>query len=327
MKHLHLVVVAAILGILTAHADPLPSWNNSASKKSIIGYVEKVSTVGSADFVPVEARIATLDNDGTLWSEAPLPPQAAFAFAEVKRLLPDHPEWKDDASIQALLNQDVAALTADHGKGLLDIIAKTHTGIPVDEFDANVANWIATAKCEKYDRPYNQTVYQPMLELLVYLRDHGFETWIVSGGGQDFMRVFVEKTYGIVPQQVIGSYAGVKFEMKDGKPTLTKTLDTVFLDDKAGKPEAIHRFIGRRPIAAFGNSDGDQAMLEYVTIGNPYPSFGLIVHHTDGEREWAYDAKPPASGTLVTALVAAKEHGWTVVDMKNDWKIVFPELP
>lgn len=305
--------------------DPLPSWNDGPAKQAIVAFVEKVTKEGSPDFVPPEDRIATFDNDGCLWCENPLPFQAIFAADEIKRLMPEHPEWKDNAAIQAFEKKDVAALTDDHYKGLLEIVALTHAGITTDEFDQRVKNWLQTAKHPRFNRPYTQCVYQPMLELLGYLRANGFQTWIVSGGGQDFMRVFADETYGIPPQQVVGSYSRAKFELRDGKPTLLKTTDAVFVDDKAGKPVGIDQFIGRRPIAAFGNSDGDQAMLEYTTIDNPRPSFGLIVHHTDAEREYAYDANPKSSGKLVTALEAAPKNGWVVVDMKSDWNQVFPQ--
>jgi phosphoserine phosphatase len=321
------LLCAAVLAALplSAFADPLPSWKKGQAKQSVITFVERVTDSTGKDFVPVEERLAVFDNDGTLWCETPLPPQAYYAFAEVQRLLPENPAWKDEPSVRAFLKKDAEALLANHYQGLIDILAKSHAGRTPEEFNAGVKRWLESAKHPKFGLAFNETIYQPMLEVLSYLRDHGFKTYIVSGGGQDFMRVFSEKTYGIIPEQVIGTYSSVKFEMKDGKPTLTKGMDNLFIDDKAGKPEAIHRFIGRRPIACFGNSDGDQAMLEYTTIGNPRPSFGLIVHHTDAEREYAYDAKPIASGKLTTGLVAAKQHGWTVVNMKNDWKTVFPE--
>ena len=323
-----LLVMYLLSGSICTHAasgDPLPSWNEGKPKAAIIDFVKRVTDENSPDFVPVEERIATFDNDGTLWCENPLPFQALFAADEIKRLLPDHPEWKENATVQAFQNKDVAALTADHYKGLLEIIALTHAGMTTDQFDQRVKKWLATSKHPRFSRPYDECVYQPMLELLAYLRANDFQTWIVSGGGQDFMRVFADKTYGIPPQQVVGSHGQAKFEMKDGKPTLIKTLETVFVDDKEGKPVGIDQFIGRRPIAAFGNSDGDQAMLEYITIDNPKASFGLIVHHTDSEREYAYDAKPKSSGKLITALKAAPKYGWTVVDMKEDWTKVFPE--
>ncbi len=325
MKLPLLVFATSLFVVLSAQGDPLPSWNAGPAKNSIIDFVEKVTDASGDDFVPVAERIAVFDNDGTLWCEAPAPPQAFYVFDEVERLLPEHPEWKDEPSIQALLKKDFGALVADHHKGLLDLIERSHADRTPEEFAAAVSEWLASAKHPKFGRAYNETIFQPMLEVLTYLRDHGFKTYIVSGGGQDFMRVFAEETYGIIPEQIIGSYSEVTFEMVDGKPVLTKGMDDFFMDDKAGKPEAIHRFIGRRPIACFGNSDGDQAMLEYTTIDNPRPSFGLIVHHTDADREYAYDANPTASGKLVSGLEAAKEHGWTLVDTKNDWKTVFPE--
>ncbi|QDT02471.1 haloacid dehalogenase-like hydrolase [Rubripirellula lacrimiformis] len=320
-------IVGVTMAVSVSAADPLPSWKATAAKKAIVDFVDRVATEGSPDFVPVAERIATFDNDGTLWCENPLPFQAIFAADEIERLLPDHPEWESNAAVQALQKRDVAGLSANHHKGLLEILALTHAGMTTDEFDQRVRDWLATAEHPRFNRPFDQCVYQPMLELLTYLRANGFQTWIVSGGGVDFMRVFADDVYGIPPDQVIGSYGQVKFEMKDGKPTLTKTLDTVFIDDKEGKPVGIHTFIGRRPIAAFGNSDGDQAMIQYTTIDNPRPSFGLIVHHTDGEREYAYDANPKSSGKLVTALEAAPGNGWTVVDMKNDWTTVFEAKP
>jgi heat shock protein HslJ len=307
-----------------AHADdPLPSWEDGEAKQSIIRFVQRVTDEGSKDCVPPSERIAVFDNDGTLWCEYPVPNQLAFAFDEVNRMLPENPSWKTDPAVTAVVKQDLGALVADDLKGLLRVIALTHTGMTSDEFDQRVEDWLATAVHPRFDCAYDQTIYQPMLEVLEYLRAKEFETWIVSGGGMDFMRVFAERTYGIPPQQVIGSFGRVKYELKDGKPTLTKTLDTLFIDDKEGKPVGIAQFIGRRPIACFGNSNGDQAMMEYTTIDNPRPSFGLIVHHTDDLREYAYDANPKGSGKLTTALEAAPERGWTVVDMKQDWKEVF----
>jgi len=330
MKHTILAVITLAFALTFGSSatawgdDPLPSWNDGDTRQSIIAFVKKVTQKDSDSFVPVDERIAVFDNDGTLWTENPLPNEAVFAFSEIERMLPAHPEWNDDPAVQALQKHDIAALLADNHKGLFKIIALTHAGMSPDDFDKRVSDWLPTAKDKRFDRHYNELIYQPMLELLTYLRANDFQTWIVSGGGQDFMRVFAQNTYGIPPQQVIGSHALVKFEMIDGKPTLTKTMDGIFIDDKDGKPVGIHQFIGRRPIASFGNSDGDQAMLEYTTINNPLPSFGLIVHHTDAEREYAYDANPKSSGKLVTALAAAPRYGWTVVDMKADWKTVFP---
>ncbi|WP_146455556.1 META domain-containing protein [Rubripirellula tenax] len=327
MKTVCSLLIFALLSTPVAAQDSLPSWNDGASKQAIVAFVKKVTTEGSESFVPAAERIAVFDNDGTLWCEFPLPNQATFAFDEIKRLLPENPVWKDDPAVTALVSGDVAALKADHNAGLIKIIALTHAGLTPDEFDERVQNWLATAKHPKFDCAYTNVIYQPMLEVLNYLRANDFETWIVSGGGKDFMRVFAEATYGIPPQQIIGSYGKLKYELKEGKPTLTKTLDSLFVDDKEGKPVGIAQFIGRRPIACFGNSDGDQAMMEYTTIDNPRPSFGLIVHHTDAEREYAYDANPTSSGKLTTALDAAPQRGWTVVDMKQDWKTVFPDDP
>ncbi|MEM8680458.1 MAG: META domain-containing protein [Planctomycetota bacterium] len=305
-------------------AEPLASWRDGEAKQAIIDFVGRVTDERSEDFVPVSERIAVFDNDGTLWCENPVPHQAAFAFAEVQRLLPTEPAWKDDPAVQALIRGDQQALMDDHHRGLLQILALTHAGITVDEFQRRVDRWLSTARHPRFALPYTDTTYQPMLEVLDYLREHGFETWIVSGGGQDFMRVFAEQTYGIPPQQVIGSHGQLEYQLKAGKPTLHKTLDTLFVDDREGKPVAIQQFIGRRPIACFGNSDGDQAMLEYTTIDNPRPSLGMIVHHTDGDREYAYDAQPESTGKLVTALEAAPQRGWVVADIKKDWKQVFP---
>jgi hypothetical protein len=307
-----------------AAPDPLPSWNDTSSKKTVIDYVQRVTRDGSADFVPVPERIAVFDNDGTLWPEAPVPFQAAFVFDELKRRSPSEPKLAADPMVKAALAGDVAKLLAGpHHDGLMHVIALTHAGMTTAEFDARVTEWLKTARHPRWNQPYDQLTYQPMQELLVYLRANGFKTFIVSGGGADFMRVWAERVYGIPPEQVIGSTGRAKFEMRDGQPVLLKTMDYLFVDDKEGKPVGIHEFIGRRPIVCIGNSDGDQAMLEYTTIGNPRPSLGMIIHHTDAEREFAYDAHPPARGTLVTALGAAVSRGWRLVDMKNDWARVF----
>ncbi len=322
-----LIGIAAWLMAMSAVAqDPLPSWIDGASKRSIIAFVQRVTSEGEESYVPVPERIAVFDNDGTLWCEAPLPAQAFFAFDEIKRMLPEDPAWKDDPAVVAVVGGDIGALAADGNAGLMEVLALTHAGITLSEFNQRVSRWLSMAKHPKFDRPYTQTIYQPMLEVLDYLRANEFQTWIVSGGGQDFMRVFAEQTYGIPPQQIIGSHGKLKYELKDGKPTLTKTLETLFTDDKEGKPVGIAQFIGRRPIAAFGNSNGDQAMMEYTTINNPRHSFGLIVHHTDADREYAYDANPTGSGKLTTALEVAPQRGWTVVNMKQDWQTVFPAV-
>ena len=318
-------LMLAALSPGVAHAeDPLPSWNEGASKAAIISFVERVTTEGSADFVPVPERIAVFDNDGCLWPENPLPFQLAFAFDEVKRLMASKPELKDDPMVQALLAGDIAKLLeGKHHDGLLHIIALTHAGMTTDEFDKRVEDWLATAKHPRFDRPYDQLTYQPMQEVLRYLRANGFKTFIVSGGGADFLRVWTERVYGIPPEQVVGSTGRVTYELRETGPVLVKTLDHLFVDDKAGKPAGIHQFIGRRPIAVFGNSDGDKQMLEYGTINNPRPSLGVIVRHTDAEREYQYDVNPKSSGTLVEALKDAPQRGWTVVSMKDDWKVVF----
>lgn len=323
-----LALAALMLAALSpgaAHAeDPLPSWNEGASKAAIISFVERVTTEGSADFVPVPERIAVFDNDGCLWPENPLPFQLAFAFDEVKRLMASKPELKDDPMVQALLAGDIAKLLeGKHHDGLLHIIALTHAGMTTDEFDKRVEDWLATARHPRFDRPYDQLTYQPMQEVLRYLRANGFKTFIVSGGGADFLRVWTERVYGIPPEQVVGSTGRVTYELRETGPVLVKTLDHLFVDDKAGKPAGIHQFIGRRPIAVFGNSDGDKQMLEYGTINNPRPSLGVIVRHTDAEREYQYDVNPKSSGTLVEALKDAPQRGWTVVSMKDDWKVVF----
>ena len=297
----------------------LASWNDTAGKKAITDFVARVSDEKSADFVPPAERIAVFDNDGTLWPENPMPFQLAFALDELKRRLPAEPTWKDDPMVQAALDGDLSALLADHYKGLSHIIALTGSGMTTTDFADRVRAWFATAKHPRFDRPYDQLAYQPMLELLAYLRANGFKTFIVSGGGADFMRVFSELVYGIPPEQIVGSNTSAIYELREDGPVLVKTMDDLFIDDKAGKPVGIHQFIGRRPIACFGNSDGDQQMLEYTTIDNSHPSLGVIIHHTDAEREYAYDAKPKSSGKLVTALADAPNRGWIVVDMKNDW--------
>jgi phosphoglycolate phosphatase-like HAD superfamily hydrolase len=304
--------------------DPLPSWNEGAARTAIISFVERVTKEGSADFVPVPERIAVFDNDGTLWPENPMPFQAAFAFDEVKRLAAEKPELKDDPMVKALLEGDIAKLLeGKHHDGLMHIIALTHAGMTTEEFAKRVEDWIAGASHPRFGRAYDQLTYQPMQEVLRYLRANGFKTFIVSGGGADFMRVWSERVYGIPPEQVVGSTARVTYELRETGPVLVKTMESVFIDDKAGKPAGIHQFIGRRPIAVFGNSDGDKQMLEYVTIGNPKPSLGVIVRHTDADREYQYDVNPKSSGTLVEALKDAPMRGWTVVSMKDDWKAVF----
>jgi len=305
-------------------ADPLPSWNDGAARAALISFVERTTNESSPDFVPAPERIAVFDNDGCLWPENPIPFQLAFAVDETKRLVSEKPALKDDPMVAALLAGDTATLLAGpNHEGLLRIIALTHAGMTTDEFSARVNDWIRTAKHPKFDRPYDQLTYQPMQEVLRYLRANGFKTFIVSGGGADFMRAWSERVYDIPPEQVVGSTGRVTYELRDTGPVLVKTLDYLFVDDKAGKPAGIHQFIGRRPIIAFGNSDGDKQMLEYTTIDNPKPSLGMLIHHTDGVREYQYDVNPKSSGTLVEALKEAPQRGWTVVSMKDDWKQIF----
>lgn len=323
-----LFVVVCMVASCASAADPLPSWNEGPTKQSIIAFVTSVTEQKSDSYVQPTDRVAVFDNDGTLWSEAPLPFQAAFAFDEIKRRAPNEPGLAADPMVQAALAGEIGKLLAGkHHDGLMRVLALTHAGMTTGEFDQRVSDWLKSAKHPRFQKPYLHLTYQPMQEVLDYLRANQFKCFIVSGGGADFMRVWTESVYGIPPENVVGSTAQTKYELRDGKPTLVKTMEHLFVDDKEGKPVGIHQYIGRRPIACFGNSDGDQAMMEYTTIGNPLPSFGLIVHHTDPDREYAYDAKPPSSGKLITALAAAPERGWTVVNMKKDWEQVFSENP
>ncbi len=303
-------------------ADPLPSWNDGATKKAIVDFVGRVTRQGGPDFVPQAERIATFDNDGTLWAEQPLYFQFLFALDRVKALAPQHPEWKQKQPFKGVLEGDTKAVMASGERGILGLMAATHTGNTSEEFEKIVSDWIATARHPKSNRPYTEMVYQPMLEVLAYLRANGFKTFIVSGGGVEFMRPWVERVYGIPPEQVVGSRAKVKYEVRNGVPVLARLAEIDHIDDKAGKPVGIHQVIGRRPIAAFGNSDGDFEMLEYVTSGSG-PRFGLIVHHTDADREWAYD-RTSHIGQLSRGLDEAPKRGWIIADMKNDWKTVFP---
>ena len=309
-------------------SDPLPSWNDTGPKKAIIAFVEKVTEKGSPVFVPPAERIAVFDNDGTLWPENPAPFQVAYALDTLKEDVAAKPELKQDPMVEAALKGDFAKLLAGpHHDGLLHVMALTHAGMTTVQFQKRVEAWLDTARHPRFEKPYDQLTYRPMQEVLAYLRASGFKTFIVSGGGADFMRVWSERVYGIPPEQVVGSCARTKYKLRSSGPVLIKTVDYLFVDDKEGKPVGIHQFIGRRPIACFGNSDGDKAMLQYTTINNPRPSFGLIVHHTDAEREYAYDAHPKSSGKLVEALEDAPKRGWTVVDMQNDWKRVFGTVP
>jgi hypothetical protein len=312
----------ASLSLPAFAADLLPSWNDGKAKQSIVAFVEKVTKEGSPDFVPVPERIATFDNDGTLWAEQPMYFQLLFALDRVKALAPQHPEWKDKEPFASLLKGDVKGALAGGEPAIFQIVMATHAGMTTEEFEKIVKDWIATARHPKTKKPFTEMVYQPMLELLSYLRSNGFKTFIVSGGGVEFMRPWTEKIYGIPPEQVIGSSIKTRFEMRDGKPVLVRLPEINFIDDKAGKPVGINSHIGRRPIASFGNSDGDLEMLQWTTAGNG-PRFALIVHHTDAEREWAYD-RTSSIGRLDKALDEARAKGWTVVDMKSDWKVIYP---
>ena len=309
----------------TSHAggtDPLPSWNEGATKTAILNFVARVTKEGSADFVPVPERIATFDNDGTLWTEKPLPFQVLFAFDRAKALAPQHPEWTTKQPFASLLKGDMAGVTASGGKGVLEIITVTHAGMTTDEFALAVQEWITSAKHPETGRLYTEMVYQPMVELLIYLRSNGFKTFIVSGGGVEFMRGWTERVYGIPPEQVIGSVGKLTLESRDGKPVLIKLPEVDFIDDKESKPIQIHNRIGRRPIAAFGNSDGDLQMLQWVMAGSG-ARLALFVHHDDPEREFAYDRTDKLQ-QFNKGWDEAVAKGWTVVSMKNDWKTVFP---
>jgi hypothetical protein len=312
----------AILAGRVALADPLPSWNEGPAKKAIIEFVQRVTDRSSPQYVAPEQRIATFDNDGTLWSEQPMYFQAFFTIDRVKALAPQHPEWKDRQPFKAVLENDTKALIASGEKGVLEILMASHAGMTTEEFERIVKDWLATAKHPRFNRPFTALVFQPMLELLAYLRENGFKTYIISGGGIEFMRPWTEKVYGIPPEQVMGSSIKLKFDTRDGRPILMRLPDLDFFDEGPGKPAGIQKFIGRRPIAAFGNSDGDLQMLQWTAAGEG-SRFMLLVHHTDAEREWAYDRQSPV-GRLDKALDEAQRRGWTVVDMKQDWKKVFP---
>ncbi|HXV14468.1 MAG TPA: HAD family hydrolase [Candidatus Krumholzibacteria bacterium] len=305
-----------------ATVDPLPSWNETASKRAIMDFVRRVTTDGGPDYVAPAERVAVFDNDGTLWAEQPIYFQLAFAFDQVTAMAPEHPEWAEKEPFASLLKGDMAGVMAGGERSLMEIIAVTHAGMTTDEFERSVRSWIATARHPTTQRLYTDMVYQPMLELLDYLRAKGFQTFIVSGGGVEFMRAWAEEVYGIPPEQVVGSSGKLKWEMRGTGPVLVKTAEVEFVDDKEGKPAGIQRFIGRRPTFAFGNSDGDHPMLQWTAAGDGTRFVG-IVHHTDSEREWAYDRESHI-GKLANALDEAMAKGWTVVDMKNDWKTIFP---
>jgi hypothetical protein len=332
MKNKFLTVLAsAILGVTvsfgwsfqaSAQNDPLPSWNDTSAKQTIVDFVGRVTKAGGPDFVAPAERIATFDNDGTLWVEQPMYVQMAFALDRVKALAPLHPEWKDTQPFKAVLEGDMKTLAESGERGLVEVIMVTHAGMTTSEFAKIVTDWLATARDPRFKRPHTELVYQPMLEVLAYLRANGFKTFIVSGGGVEFMRPWAERVYGIPPEQVIGSSIKTKFQITDGSPVLFRLPEVNFIDDKAGKPIGINEAIGRRPIAAFGNSDGDLQMLQWTTLSGGV-RLGVIVHHTDAEREYAYD-RQSHFGHLDVALDAAAVNKWTVVDMKKDWKVIFP---
>jgi len=320
------VLVLWLLCVLRSHAaDPLPSWNDTAPKRAILAFVERVTREGGSDFLPLAARVAVFDNDGTLWCEQPMYVQVAFAVDRLKALVPQHPEWRRRAPFRKLFEAGPDRLVSISEADLLEIIKVTHTGMTTDEFAAVVRDWITTARHPRTGRLYTEMVYQPMLELLTYLRGQGFRTFIVSGGGAEFMRVWADQVYGVPPDQVVGSTFKTKYEVRDGTPVIVRLPAVDFVDDLNGKPVGIQKFIGQRPVMAFGNSDGDFQMLQWTTSG-PGPRFGLLVHHTDPVREYAYDY-PSAVGQLDVAFKAAPQAGWTVVSMKDDWGRIFPFDP
>jgi phosphoglycolate phosphatase-like HAD superfamily hydrolase len=320
----HLLVAALALLVSVpafAQVDPLGSWNDGRSKQAIVQFVADVTTTGSPDFVEPAARIAVFDNDGTLWAEQPLYFQFLFMLDQLKAAAPKHPEWKNNAAFQALAAHDQKALAALGEKPLLELLLQANSGMSTAEYDQSIRTWLATARHPKFNRPYTDLVYLPMQELLRYLRDHGFKTFIVSGGSIEFMRPWAEKAYGIAPEQVVGTVTGTRFELRGAQPVLIRLPRLEFLDDGPGKPVGIYRAIGQQPIFAFGNSDGDWQMLQWVA-GGTGPRFLGLVHHTDAEREFAYDRNSRV-GKLDRALDDANQKGWTVVDMKNDWNRVF----
>ena len=317
------VLIGLALLSTVAHAqDPLPSWNDGKAKQTIVAFVAKVTKEGAPDFVPPAERIAVFDNDGTLWPEQPMYFQLLFALDRVKVLAPQHPEWQDKEPFASLLKGDVKGALAGGERALAEILMATHAGMSTEEFANIVQDWVATAKHPVTKRSYTEMVYQPMLEVLAYLRANGFKTFIVSAGGIEFMRPWAEKVYGVPPEQVVGSSIKTRFEWRDGQPVLMRLPELNFIDEKAGKPVGINEHIGRRPIAAFGNSDGDLEMLQWTTAGKG-ARLALLVHHTDAEREWAYD-RTSAIGRLDKALDETQARGWTVVSMKDDWKRIFP---
>ncbi len=324
MRNLFVKTLLAVLLLANSAfaADPLPSWNDRKAKQSIVNFVTKVTKAGSPDFVPAPQRIATFDNDGTLWAEQPVYFQLLFAIDRVKALAPQHPEWQTQEPFASLLKGDLKGVMAGGEKALLEIVMATHAGMTTEEFEKTVKDWLATARHPKTGKLYTEMVYQPMLEVLTYLRANGFKTFIVSGGGIEFMRPWTEKVYGVPPEQVVGSSIKTKWETRSGKPALVRLPEINFIDDKTGKPVGINSHIGRRPIAAFGNSDGDQQMLEWTQAGSG-ARLMMLVHHDDAKREWAYGPESKI-GTFSDALMAeANQRGWNVISMKNDWKKIF----
>jgi phosphoserine phosphatase len=301
--------------------DPLPSWKEGKTKQSILAFVKKVTDKSNTEYVPPAERIAVFDNDGTLWSEQPMYFQLAFVLDRVKELAPKHPEWKENQPFKAAIEGDIMALSASGEKGLIELVMATHAGMTTGEFESIVKDWLGTAIHPRFNRPYTELVYQPMLELLAFLRANGFKTYIVSGGGVEFMRTFSEKVYGIPPEQVIGSRIKHKLEMRKTGPVLIRLLGVDFFDDGPDKPVGIFNIIGRVPIFAFGNSDGDQQMLQW-TAARKSATFLGIVHHSDAKREYAYD-RTSHIGRLDKAFDEGRERGWTIVDMKSDWKVIY----
>lgn len=316
-----LATTLSFLATAAVGAEPLPSWNESESRSQIVSFVEAVTDPEGPDFVPAEERIAVFDNDGTLWSEQPYYFQLVFAIDRVRALADANPEWKETQPFKAAIEGDIEALVASGQQGLLELLMASHAGMTTEEFAVIVQDWMATARHPRFDRRYNELVYQPMLELLGYLRANGFQTWIVSGGGIEFLRPWAFEVYGVPPEQVVGSSIKTRFEMRDGEPVLVRLPEVDFIDDKEGKPVAINQHIGRRPIAAFGNSDGDLQMLQWTTAGDGR-RLGVIIRHTDAEREWAYD-RDSHIGRLDKALDEAAVRGWVVVDMKQNWGRVY----
>jgi phosphoglycolate phosphatase-like HAD superfamily hydrolase len=314
----HLVI---ILSVTAEAAQPLPSWNDTPTTQAIVSFVERVTTEGTPDFVPPAERIAVFDNDGTLWAEQPMYFQAIFIFDRIRQLAPQRPEWKNKEPFASVLKGDLKSALSGGERALIEMAMATHAGMTVGKFRQVVTDWLTTARHPKTGRLYTEMVYQPMLELLVYLRTKGFKTYIVSGGGIEFMRPWTERVYGIPPEQVVGSSNKIKYEVRNGRPVLARLPELNFIDDKAGKPVGINQHIGRRPILAFGNSDGDFEMLEWTTAGAGL-RLGLLLHHTDAKREWAYDRNSHI-GKLDRGLDEGPRRGWTIVNMKDDWKIIF----